>query len=128
MMMALGCIQALRCNTNACPTGVATQDPQLIRGLVVADKATRVFNYHQQTVASVAEIIGAMGIAHNRELRPWHIMVRQSANLTQHFGEIFPYLQPGALLGKTIHPAYARAFAAAQAGSWGAQEASECAA
>ena len=128
MMMALGCIQALRCNTNACPTGVATQDPQLVRGLVVADKATRVFNYHQQTVASVAEIIGAMGIAHTRELRPWHIMVRQTAHLTQHFGEIFPYLKPGALLEKTIHPAYARAFAAAQAGSWGAQEEIEYAA
>lgn len=45
MMFALGCIQALKCNTNKCPTGVATQDPELMKGLVVEDKATRVYQY-----------------------------------------------------------------------------------
>src|SRR5690606_35508956 len=50
MMMAVGCIQALQCNTNKCPTGVATQDPQLTVGLVVDDKKTRVANYHRSTV------------------------------------------------------------------------------
>src|SRR5690606_5701834 len=46
MMLALGCIQALECHRNTCPTGVATNDPRLTRGLVVADKWQRVFNYH----------------------------------------------------------------------------------
>lgn len=123
MMMALGCIQALRCNTNGCPTGIATQDPQLIRGLVVSDKATRVYNYHQQTVASAAELIGAMGLTHTSEIRPWHVMVRQAVNETKHLGEIFPYLETGALLGHSVHPAYARAVAAAQAGSWASRDA-----
>jgi glutamate synthase domain-containing protein 2 len=50
MMMALGCIQALRCNTNRCPTGVATQDPSLMAGLVVEDKAVRVANYPRETL------------------------------------------------------------------------------
>ena len=44
MMMALGCIQALKCNTNHCPVGVATQDPALMTGLVVTDKKQRVAN------------------------------------------------------------------------------------
>jgi glutamate synthase domain-containing protein 2 len=44
-MFALGCIQAQRCNTNECPTGVATQDPGLVEGLVVADKGLRVRNF-----------------------------------------------------------------------------------
>ncbi len=52
MMFALGCIQALRCNTNRCPTGVATQDPDLVRGLHVGDKSARVARFHRETVKS----------------------------------------------------------------------------
>jgi glutamate synthase domain-containing protein 2 len=44
-MFSLGCIQALRCQTNTCPTGVTTHDPRLQRGLVVEDKAARVASY-----------------------------------------------------------------------------------
>lgn len=44
-MFALGCIQALKCNTNKCPTGVATQDENLMKGLVVEDKSERVYQY-----------------------------------------------------------------------------------
>src|SRR5690606_19961033 len=46
MMFALGCIQALRCNTDYCPTGIATQNPALVKGLDVADKAERVRRFH----------------------------------------------------------------------------------
>src|SRR5690606_30302200 len=56
MMMAIGCIQALECNKNTCPTGVATQDPQLTAGLVVDDKKVRVANYHKHTVESFVEL------------------------------------------------------------------------
>merc|ERR550537_1715372 len=62
MMFALGCIQALKCNTNKCPTGITSQDPRLINGLVVEDKVERVFNYHYNTIQTVAEIIGAAGV------------------------------------------------------------------
>jgi len=73
MMMALGCIQALKCNTNHCPVGVATQDPSLSSGLVVSDKRIRVANYHKNTVHSLAQIIGAMGLNHPHQLKPYHI-------------------------------------------------------
>ena len=63
MMFAVGCIQALRCNTNHCPTGVATQDPARAKALDVADKTTRVFNYQRATVASAAQIVASMGLA-----------------------------------------------------------------
>ena len=61
MMFALGCIQALECHKNTCPTGVATQDKELISGLNVQDKTTRVANYHLNTVARFVEMLGASG-------------------------------------------------------------------
>ena len=61
MMFALGCIQALKCNTNKCPTGVATQDLDLMAGLNPEEKMVRVFNYHRNTIHSASELIGAAG-------------------------------------------------------------------
>lgn len=72
MMMAIGCIQALKCNSNHCPVGVATQDPSLMAGQVVSDKKGRVASYHQATLESMCEMIGAMGVSHPRDLRQWH--------------------------------------------------------
>lgn len=60
-MFALGCIQALRCNTNACPTGVATQDKMLIKGLDVTDKSERVYHFHKNTLLTCNELIAAAG-------------------------------------------------------------------
>jgi len=47
-MFSLGCIQALQCNKNTCPTGITTHDKQLQRGLVVEDKAERVRHYSER--------------------------------------------------------------------------------
>lgn len=77
-LLSLGCIQALRCNTNECPTGIATQDPHLTKGLVVADKRSRAKNFHEQTLKAVAEIIGAMGLHSHRDLNPSHLRRRIS--------------------------------------------------
>jgi glutamate synthase domain-containing protein 2 len=77
-LLSLGCIQALRCNTNECPTGIATQDPRLTKGLVVADKRSRAKNFHEQTLKAVAEIIGAMGLHSHRDLNPSHLRRRIS--------------------------------------------------
>lgn len=60
-MFALGCIQALRCNTNNCPTGVATQDKMLIKGLDVTDKSERVYHFHKNTLHTCNELIAAAG-------------------------------------------------------------------
>lgn len=67
-MFALGCIQALRCNTNNCPAGVATQDIGLQRGLVVTDKVERVYHYHRNTLHAVVELLAACGKSHFSEV------------------------------------------------------------
>lgn len=113
MMMAVGCIQALRCNSNHCPVGVTTQDPNLVAGLVVSDKMKRVASYHEETVESVAEIIGAMGISKTEDLRHWHIMKRVGPNDVRHYGEIYEFLKEGDLLKDELPVGYSRACAAA---------------
>jgi glutamate synthase domain-containing protein 2 len=115
MMMALGCIQALKCNTNHCPVGVATQDPGLTAGLVPSAKKVRVANFHAATIKSVSEIIGAMGMANPDELRPWHIMRRISPTEIRHYGEIYEFLQDGDLLKEPLPQTYERACNAASA-------------
>ena len=67
-MFSLGCIQALRCNTNDCPTGVATQKAALQKGLVVTDKSERVYNFHKNTIHAMKELLGASGHRHTSEL------------------------------------------------------------
>ena len=73
MMLALGCIQALECDTNTCPTGVATDKPTLVRGLVVEDKYKRVANYHRETVKDFLELFAAAGCTDLNELNRSYI-------------------------------------------------------
>ncbi len=119
MMMALGCIQALRCNNNTCPVGVTTQNPILVAGLVVSDKKVRVANYHEETIDSVADMIGTMGIEKTEDLRQWHVMRRIGPNEVKHYGEIYEYIHEGDLLKDENLPAtFERAFKAAVADSF----------
>jgi glutamate synthase domain-containing protein 2 len=67
-MFSLGCIQALKCNSNDCPTGVATQDKMLVKGLVVTDKSERVYRFHHNTIIAVLELLGACGLKHTDEI------------------------------------------------------------
>lgn len=119
MMLALGCIQALRCNSNKCPTGVATQDPELVAGLDVSLKTRRVANFQIETVRSASEIIGAMGLTHSSEVRPWHLRRRVTLTGSKHYGELYPFLKGGELLGQDLPEEYARAYRAATADSFG---------
>ena len=75
-MFALGCLQAQTCHTGRCPTGVATQDPQRQQSLVVEDKATRVFNFHQQTLHALLELVQAAGVEHPNQITAHHIVRR----------------------------------------------------
>ena len=113
MMFALGCIQAQECNLNTCPTGVATQDPGLVAGLAIPNKAARVANYHRNTVHAFNELIGASGLKDPEELRPWHIYRRVTSSDIRHYGEIYEYLEAGALLGDTLPESLARPWRAA---------------
>lgn len=98
MMMALGCIQALECNKNTCPTGVATQDPYFMKGLVVEDKTLRVANYHKNTVESFVELIGASGIDNPDKINRTHVYRRVFMNLVKTYEEIYPTIPDGCLL------------------------------
>ncbi len=118
MMFALGCIQALRCNTNDCPTGVATQDPELAKGLDVTDKAKRVANFHRNTLHSFLEVMAAAGLKHPSELKPWHIQRRVNTTDVKHYGEIYEYVQTGALLAAALPKSYARAWKNAEAATF----------
>lgn len=119
MMMALGCIQALECNTNTCPTGVATQNPELVRGLVVEDKQTRVANYQKNTVNSFVELMAAAGVHTPAEIKRNMIQRRITMNMVRRYDEIFPPLSPGCLLQAETYPAdYAALMKMAKAEQW----------
>ena len=114
MMFALGCIQALRCNTNQCPTGVATQDPELVRGLHVGDKSERVARFHRETVKSFFEVLGAAGFQQPGDLKPWFVMRRVSSGEIRSYHEIYPTLEPGALLTGAVNGSLGRAWETAR--------------
>ncbi|MCB0360700.1 MAG: FMN-binding glutamate synthase family protein, partial [Bdellovibrionales bacterium] len=115
MMLAMGCIQALRCNSNHCPAGIATQNPSLAAGLVVSDKRRRVYNFHRETISSAVELLEAMGLDHSQELRPWHLMRRVGSNEVRHYGELYHYLKRGELLAQPTPKDFLRAMRAADA-------------
>lgn len=118
MMLALGCIQALKCNSNHCPVGVATQNPSLMAGLVPSQKSQRVASFHRETMESFSEMLGAIGVASPSQLRPWHIMHRISPTQTRHYGELYEYLEEGALLKHPLPEGYRRAWESATAESF----------
>lgn len=90
MMLALGCIQALECNNNHCPTGIATQNPSLTIGLDVQDKADRVARYHKGTVRSVIELLAAAGIKDPLQLNRSNIYRRINTYEIKSYADIYP--------------------------------------
>jgi glutamate synthase domain-containing protein 2 len=104
MMMALGCIQALECNKNSCPTGVATQDPELVKGLVVEDKKVRVANFHKHTIESFVELMACAGINHHEKINRTHVYRRVFMNMVKTYAEIYPPIPDGCLLDSADAP------------------------
>ncbi len=90
MMLALGCIQAMRCNNNKCPAGVATQNPALYEGVHVPTKRTRVKNFHHETLSAVAHVVGAMGLTDASQLNRTHLHKRIDENQIKNYAEIYP--------------------------------------
>lgn len=89
MLLSLGCIQALRCNNNTCPAGVATQDPYLYEGLHVPTKRQRVKNFHSETMSALAHMVGAMGLVNTSELSRKHLYRRIDENRIKTYAELF---------------------------------------
>jgi glutamate synthase domain-containing protein 2 len=104
MMLALGCIQALECNKNTCPTGVATQDPVLMNGLVVEDKKERVANFHKNTVESFVELLAAAGLDSPEKINRTHVYRRVFMNMVKTYAEIYPQIPDGCLLDSADAP------------------------
>jgi len=98
MMFAVGCVQALKCHTNQCPTGVATQDPALVGGLVVGEKAVRVQSFQAKTIAAMQELLAAVGLENPGDVAPRHIFRRVSAREILSFEQLYPGPDPGALV------------------------------
>ncbi len=98
MMFAVGCIQAMKCHTNTCPTGVATQNKALARGLYVPDKIDRVANYQNATVTSAAQLVASMGLTCFDELQPSMLNRRIEGQRSSTYAEIYEWLMPDELL------------------------------
>ncbi len=110
MMFALGCIQALECHANTCPTGVATQDPRLVKGLVPEEKSVRVARFQHETVKSAMELMASAGICHPDEVDRHVVSMRVDRTKIQTFAETYPELENGSLLNENTVPESFRAF------------------
>lgn len=90
-MFSLGCVQAMRCHQNTCPTGISTHNAKLQRGLVVEEKYLRVANYARNMNKEIDMIAHACGLTQAREFRREHVRLVQTAGRSEAFNMIYPY-------------------------------------
>lgn len=93
-MFSLGCIQAMRCHTNTCPTGVTTHDVRLQRGLVIEEKYLRVANYCTGVCQEVDMLAHSCGLHHAREFRREHVRIVQPSGRSEALSTLYPYPEP----------------------------------
>jgi len=93
-MFAIGCIQAMRCHNNTCPTGVTTHNPRLQRGLVVSDKAERVYHYVKSMREEIEIICHSCGVEEPRQLSREHVRIVRENGFSVPLSEIFPEQAP----------------------------------
>jgi glutamate synthase domain-containing protein 2 len=96
-MFALGCIQALKCNRNTCPTGITTHQPHLIDALDPAEKSVRVARYHANVVHDVEVLAHSCGVLDPRDLRRHHMRIALGDGRSVPMGELWPYPPAAAL-------------------------------
>ena len=89
-MFALGCIQALKCNKNSCPTGVTTHNARLQAGLDPKVKSIRVANYCRNVVRDVEMIAHSCGVPEPRALGRHHVRIVGGNGLSRPMNEIYP--------------------------------------
>ena len=107
-MFALGCIQSQTCHTGMCPTGVTSQDPMRYRALVPEDKATRVYNFHQNTLKALKELVGASGLTHPDQIGPENIIRRVSSTEVRSLAALHRWVRPNELNEGSVpeHPVF----------------------
>lgn len=119
MMIALGCIQSRSCNTDKCPTGIATQDASRYNALDVNEKSKRVASYHHSTIHNLQELIAAMGLSDSTQLQAKHINRRVQGTKVSTYAELYPTITNQQMLDDTTIPSeYAFDWAEATATSW----------
>ena len=89
-MFALGCIQALKCNKNTCPTGITTHNDRLQSGLDPAEKSVRVMNFVKKIHYGAGLIAHSCGATHVRELRRCNCRIVQNTGVAKQFNELYP--------------------------------------
>jgi glutamate synthase domain-containing protein 2 len=102
MMMAIGCIQSRHCNTNLCPTGIATQDPIRAKAVDVERKSERVKNFHNNTLASFYELVGSMGLDDPAKLVPQMVKRRSPYGMQMSTGSLVAPLGLNALVENNV--------------------------
>lgn len=119
-MFALGCINAGACGKGTCPTGIATQDQSRQKALVVEDKATRVYNFHRNTMESLAELVSAAGLTSPSQIGPEHLVRRVSSSELRLFSDLYYWMPEKGLLESHIeNEFYARMWEMSTAESFG---------
>ncbi len=103
-MFSLGCVQSLRCHTDTCPTGIATQSLARQRGLVVPEKAERVARFQKATLDALHDIVVAAGLNTPDEFTPDSLRQRINASEMRSFDELYPFVAPGELLDGARDP------------------------
>lgn len=93
-MLALGCIQAMKCQHNTCPTGITTHNPRLQRGLVIEDKAERVYHYANNMAHEVAVLCHSCGVEEPRQLTRRHARIVGQDGFSISLADIFPDKEP----------------------------------
>lgn len=90
-LLAEGCIMALKCHTNQCPTGITTQDPRLRRGLDPQDKYVKVANYNMVLQRSLLMFLKTAGVRTPWELTRAHLSVVMEPMVEKRMDQIHPY-------------------------------------
>lgn len=105
-MFSVGCIQARRCHTDTCPTGVATQDPRRASALEVVGKSLQVRNFHDATIQSFMDIVGAMGLDSPDRLTAAHVFHRTNYGPAATFAALLPSVNSGDFLNDILPEDY----------------------
>lgn len=117
-LFSIGCIQAQRCHTGTCPTGITTQDPIRQRAVMPQVQGRAAARFHAKTMAALADVIAAAGCTHAGELQPHHLSLRKQPGEAAGIDAIEQFLKPGQLLADPDSTPYARHWNAASATSF----------
>ena len=102
-MMAVGCIQAQKCHTDHCPTGVATQNPRYTRGLDPTLKSVRLANYVRTLRRDLLKVSEAVGVVHPALITADDVDVVEGVHRTRAVRDVYGYEPEWGVVGPHLH-------------------------